>query len=134
MSARKVQRRPRRKIAAGDFRTPVQVLQSSTAGTIDGGIERTLTPLFTLFMKEETLSPGAHRFDRVNVAVNANRVELATHRFTARYRADVSAEHVLNRCDTRFEILEAENLEGRNEYLVMRCRELGADDREATKA
>ena len=134
MPARKVLRRPRRKIAAGDFRTPVQVLQSSTAGTIDGGIERTLTPLLVLFTKEETVSPGVHLFDRVNIAVSANRVETGTHRFTARYRADVSAENILERGGTRFEILQAENLEGRNEYLVMRCRELGADDREATKA
>ncbi len=134
MSARQLNRRPRRKFAAGDFRTPVSVLKSVTSSTLDGGINRTLEPLFTVFMNEQSLAPGTHRFAGVNVATDGNRAALATHMFTTRYRADLTAELILNRSSTRFEILEIQDLEGRKEYFVMRCRELGADDREATKA
>ncbi|NJO37688.1 MAG: phage head closure protein [Rhizobiales bacterium] len=117
------------KVPAGDFRDRVTVHETTSSPRRGGGTEKTFTPIGPpLWMKVETLATSTHDFNGVNVE------ELPTHRFTARWRADITAENFLEFNGARFEILEIEDPESRREYLVMKCRQTGAVDREAARA
>lgn len=120
--------RPHRTVSAGDLRTSVTALTASTRATLGGGIERTLTPAFTVFVMERSVPFGSHQFDGVNIS------ETPTHLFTLRHRDDVTAQMILERGGERFEILKIENVDGRGRFITLQCRELGDNDKEATKA
>lgn len=128
MPARQVMKRPRRKVSVGDLRDRVIVHLTSIAPARGGGTSKLFTPIATLSMKVETLGQTAHGFNSVNIR------EQPTHRFTTRWRTDINAELFLEFNGNHHEILELENLEGRNEYLVMKCRVTGAVEKEASAA
>jgi len=128
MPARQVAKRPRRKIAVGDLRDRVIVQQTSLQPVRGGGTVKVFTPIATLSMKVKTLGQTKHGFNDVNIEVQP------THEFTTRWRTDLNAELFLEFNGSRFEILALENLEGRREYLVLKCRETGSVEKEASAA
>lgn len=132
MSSRQLAKRPRRKNAVGDFRDLVTVHATAIVPRRGGGTVKTFTPIGPRIpMKVEslgTLRSGFHGFNEVNVA------ELPTHRFTARWRADITAEHFLEFKGSYHEIIDTDDPEGRREYLVMTCRRTGAVAKEASAA
>lgn len=129
MPARQVKKRPRRKQAIGDFRDLVTPHRTASRPTRGGGVEKVFTPVGRrIYMKVETVGQNVHGFNSVNVD------ELPTHKFTTRWRADIDAELFLEFDGLYFEILDLENLEQRNEYLVLKCRQTGAVEKEASAA
>ena len=129
MPARHVEKRRHRKQAVGDLRDLVTVHATSIAPRRGGVTVKVFTPIGPrILMKVETLSQNKHGFNDVNIE------ELPTHKFTTRWRTDITAEHFLEFKGYRYEILDTEDLEGRGEYLVMKCRQTGAVEKEASAA
>ncbi len=52
--------------------------------------------------------------------------ENVTHRFTIRYRTDISAEHVIEYAGNRYRIQRVSDLNGAHRFTVMEAQELGA--------
>lgn len=129
MGARKVVRRPRRKICIGDLNTRIclqkRTLTEPTFGQTEFGHD---------FEGEEVWAKvvttnGKTFFDGVNADINV------THEITIRYDSDVSAStwvELQNR--TRLDVVDVEDLEERNEYLLLRCTDRGSKDKGATCA
>jgi len=63
----------------------------------------------------QTMSRGPILFDRTNIA------RQITHLFMIRYRDDVTSEVWVEYENVNYDILSAENLEQRNEYLFLYC-------------
>lgn len=59
--------------------------------------------------------------------------QTATHRFTIRYRDDVTTETRIRYKSDLYEILLVDDTETREEYLIMFSRLVGADDLEANQ-
>lgn len=131
MPRRRVERRAHRKVAIGDMRTRLCFLQPRTVA-VSGGQQRTLVHLCDAFASEETIV-GTNDHAKVNLKSEATTIEAATHKWTMRFNPDIKAELIVERGGKRFKILEIQDLDGRREYLRLRARELGADDKEATK-
>lgn len=128
MPIRKVRKRPYRKTPIGDYRDLVQVHATSIRPKRGAGAVKVFTPVARLPMKVETLGTNAHGFNDVNIS------QVPTHRFTARYRADLDAEKFLEFRGRYFEIIDIENLEERNLELAMKCRVTGSVSKEASGA
>lgn len=71
---------------------------------------------------------GKTFFDGVNTETNI------THEFWTRYDVNVSSETWIEFESRRFDILDAQDLEERHEFMILICAERGAKTIEATKA
>lgn len=128
MPARRIQKRPYRKTPIGDLRDLVQIHTVTTRPRRGAGAEKVFTPLAKRPMKVETLGQTRHGFNDVNID------EVPTHKITARYRADLTAEKFLEFRGSYFEILDIEDLEERRQELVMKCRVTGSTSKKASGA
>lgn len=128
MPARRVAKRPLRRTPIGDRRDQVIVHATSSRPRRGGGTEKVFTPIATVAMKVETLGRNQHGFNEVNIG------EVPTHRFTTRFRADITAEHFLEFKGSYFEIVDLEDHEGRGLDLILRCQVTGSTSKEASAA
>ena len=131
MPRRRLEKRQHRKVAVGDMRTKLYFFQPGMAAVADGQA-RTLVQVCEAWASEETIV-GVNNHAKVNLQ-DEGRVEAATHKWTLRYNVDIKAELIVERKGERFKILEIQDLDGRREYLRLRARALGSDEKEATKA
>ncbi len=121
MGQRKVIRRPRRVLCVGDLDTRVilhnRLLQEPDFGEVD--FKEDFKALQEVWAKIKTTS-GKAFFSGAHVDVSV------THEISIRYRADVSSETWIELLDGRLlDVVAVENLEERDEWLVMPCTERG---------
>ena len=130
MGARKVVRRPRRKICIGDLNARIclqkRTLTEPTFGQAEFGED---------FEGESEVwaairtTAGKVFFDGVNRDVNV------THEVFIRYDPTVTTETWVELRDgRRLDIVNVENLEERHEYLRLLCTDRGSKDKGATSA
>lgn len=134
MPSRKVERRPLRKSAVGDMRDRINLLTKGLQPPVFGGstAPQDFTLIAEVWAKVVTRSPGLNTFTDVNVA-SQSRLAQATHIFTIRYRSDVTTEAVIAYQGNYFEILNDDDTETRNEYLILHAKLLGDKTLEANQ-
>ena len=132
MSIRKVNRRKLRKWAAGDMRELIKLLDRNIEAPDFGvyTIDMAFDILIECFAFVETISKGPDIFDDVNTGPE----QTPTHRFIIRHVAppdikqEITTEVQIQWQDEYYKILEVENPEMRDEYLILSARLKGADD------
>lgn len=126
-----VTQRKHERLPIGDLNSRVIVQRSLTIPGQGGKSGKQFIDMFPRWMKIETLPPrqgGLREFDKTNTE------EAPTHRFTCRFRSDITAERFLWYKGRRYTIVSTENVGERNEYLRILARFTGVDEREASEA
>ena len=128
--ARSVLRRKHRKICVGDMRDRISL--QTRAITEPAFSTTNFTETFAgadkTWAKVVTIA-GKTVFDGVNQDV------ALSHEVTIRFDSGVTAETwVLLANGSRLDVIVTEDLEERNEYLLLKCRERGTKDKAATAA
>lgn len=128
MPNRTVKYRKLRKSTVGDMRTCITLEDRSiTAPSFDStSFTQDYNIIRDVWCKVETMSEQ-RTFDGINID------DIATHEFTIRFRDDVTSETRIRYKNTLYRIKKIENLEERDEYLVIKCRKDGEDDKEAAQ-
>lgn len=110
----------KRRICAGDLTDQVVIqlraIKAPQSGSVD--FDENFTDTQTVWAAIETKS-GLEQFDGVNL------VTRPSHFIYIRYIADVDIENWLTYKGKRYEILDVENLEERDEFYLLRCSALG---------
>ena len=126
MPKRSVSSRPLRKSPIGDLRERIELYTREVQPPVMGSASDTekFTLIKEVWAKIVTRLPGEDTFSKVNVA-SQNLLAKATHIFTIRWRSDITAQNVIQYEGNYFEILNTDDTETRNEYLIMHCKLLG---------
>ena len=121
-------RRKKRQVCLGDLDNQI-VLQDRTITAPTSGVDasETFTTNDTVDAMVET-SRGETIFDGTNTEVDV------THKFTIRFISGITAETWISFNSDRFDILDVENLEERDEWLVLRATNRGVDTNTASQA
>ena len=132
MAKRVVDRRPLKKSAVGDMRERIELRQRDVKPPKFGtsSITEEYEIIDTVWAKMETskfAGTGRQEFDAVNLGPRA------THIFTIRFNADVSAETVVTYRGENYEILNDIDPEERQQYLALNCKLKGDKTLEANK-
>lgn len=128
MAYRNIKSRKLRKISVGDMRECISIE------------ERTITaPAFGSASFSESYNQIDEVWAMVETSFN-NRVfdgvaldAIPSHKFTIRYRNDVTSETRIRYCDVLYRIVKTDNFEMRNEYLELYARIDGEDTKEANQ-
>lgn len=110
----------KRRICAGDLKEQVVIqlraIKAPQSGSVD--FDEDFSNQQTVWAAIETKS-GIEKFDGVNL------ISTASHFIYIRYTADIDVERWITYNGDRYQILDAENLEERNEFYLLRCSPLG---------
>lgn len=110
----------KRRVCTGDLKEQVVIqlraLKAPQSGSVD--FDEEFTTSRAVWAAIETRS-GIERFDGVNL------ISSPSHFIYIRYTADIDVEKWITYKNDRYEILDVENLEERNEFLLLRCSPLG---------
>jgi SPP1 family predicted phage head-tail adaptor len=93
--------------------------------------DRTITPPTTTVDFSETFTENAIVWAMINTVRGKTTFDSAnverdiTHEFTVRFLTGVDSETWILHEDERYDILDAEDLEERHEWIVLRCAKLG---------
>jgi len=98
-------------------------LKSPTLSSVDFSEDFTLT--YTVWASIETVN-GSELFDGVNLS-NAY-----DHKIVIRYKSDITKEYYIVFNSIRYEIIDVENLDEANEWLVIKCKKKGSTTLNAT--
>lgn len=109
-----------RRICAGDLKDQIVIqlrtIKAPQSGSVD--FDEEFTTSATVWAAIETRS-GIEQFDGVNL------ISRPSHFIYIRYTADIDVEKWITYNGKRYEILDAENLEERDEFYLLRCSPLG---------
>lgn len=134
MPVRQVQARPKKKIPVGDFRDRVAVqVRQLVPGGLNGSTTTRLTTVASRWTKIETVN-GFSQGLLLRQGVQVQ--EMPSHKITIRHPSfELTTDHVIR--DARgalYRIMAWDDLDERQEYLVIFMRHTGLDTREAAKA
>lgn len=94
--------------------------------------DRTITPPTTTVDFSETFTENAEVWAMINTVRGKSEFDEAeversiTHEFTVRFLVGVDSETWVLHEEERYDIIDAEDLEERHEWLVLRCAKLGS--------
>lgn len=117
-----------RKLCIGSLRKPIQIQTrdiTSPADAIDFGED--FNTLSTVFAMIET-KVGETVFDQTNTE------QIVTHRVYIRFLSTVTAETWLEIDGEKYDIVNVENLDNRDEYLLLRCNKRGTNTKKVNLA
>ena len=110
----------KRRICAGDLTEQIVIqlraIKAPQSGSVD--FDEDFTDSSTVWAAIETKS-GIELFDGVNL------ISRPTHFIYIRYITNIDVEKWITYKNKRYEILDAENLEERDEFILLRCSPLG---------
>lgn len=132
MPTRKTLRRVHRKLCIGDLREVVKLQTRSMEAPIFSETDFTEKFSGTIEAWAKVVTTSGR-----SVFVETNTDESISHAISIRYDARVSAETWVELCDdegTRLDIVDVENLEERNEFLILLCTERGPKSKKASEA
>jgi head-tail adaptor len=124
MSCRKIIKRKADKICTGDLDQKIKLRIKTKVANDDGNAEADLviTKLVDVWTMQQT-TDGEEAFDSSNI------VRIATDRFYIRYRDDLDITNDVLKEEggkmIKFKIIDIENLNGRNEFLLIRASRRG---------
>lgn len=118
--------RKHRHICIGDMRDRIDITIRSLQAPIDGSVDfsESLTAVETVWAMLETKA-GVEIFDGTNLK------GVATHFFHIRFRAGIDINNWITFKAQNYTIIDVQNFEERNEFLLLRCALLG-DETKAT--
>lgn len=110
----------KRKLCIGALRNKIKVYDRNIQEPVDGSVDFTenFTNETTKYAYIET-TRGVDIFNGVELIGNAS------HLFYIRYDSSVTSQSWIEYNEKYFDILQAENIDERNEWLILRCRERG---------
>ena len=121
-------RRKKRQICLGDLTNSIILQDRAITPPLSGfDATETFTTNDTVDAKVDT-SRGETIFDGTNTEVDV------THIFTIRFISGIDAQTWISFKSQRFDILDVENLEERDEFLKLRCTNRGVDTNAANQA
>ena len=128
MPRRNIQFRKLRKSSVGDLRECISLEQRAIAAPSfdSASFTQDYEVIAEVWAKVETRSEQ-RTFDNVNIG------EIITHEFTIRHRDDVTSEIRIRYKDVLFRIIKIENLEERDDYILLKCKEDGGEEQEANQ-
>ena len=128
MPRRNIQFRKLRKSSVGDLRECISLEQRAIAAPSfdSASFTQDYEVIAEVWAKVETRS-GQRTFDNVVIE------DGITHIFTIRHRDDVTSETRVRYKGDLYRIRKTENLEERDEYIVLRCEEDGGEEQEANQ-
>jgi len=122
-------RRKNRNVCIGDMRDKI-ILQSRTITPPSaGGSDMT-----EAFVTTKTVWALVETRQGVEIFDNSNLVGIATHYFYIRYSVGVTAETWIQFKSKYYDILDIQNLEERDEFMLLRCNERGSTSRASNYA
>lgn len=113
----------KREVCIGDLDKLISVTVRNINSPLDDGdvdYFTTLTDPVTLWAAIDT-TPGETIFDGSNIGTDV------THRFYVRYIPDITFERMVTFLGRNYRILDVENLDGRNEFYLLRCTVRGVN-------
>ena len=121
--------RKHRKICVGDLDNTIDLQDRAIAAPLSGTIatETFTTNTADVWCKIETVN-GETVFDGTNTEVDV------THRITIRFIDGITAETWILFKDERIDILDVQNFEERDEWLLLKCTNKGTTDNKANEA
>lgn len=128
MASRVIQDRKLRKVSIGDMRDRVSLERRSRQAPVFGSASATMgySQIAEVWAKVETVYHG-RVFDGVSIE------NIPSHKFTIRYRDDITTETRIRYNDILYKIVKFDNFEMRNEYLELYARIDGDDEKEASQ-
>ncbi|MEE8341967.1 MAG: phage head closure protein [Candidatus Neomarinimicrobiota bacterium] len=117
-----------KKICAGDLRQRIEIQTRSITSPADCiNFDELFTTVETVFASIETVN-GQTVFDSTNTEV------IVTHKIYIRFLSTVTAETWLQFNNEKYDILKVENIDNRNEYLILRCNKRGINTKDVNFA
>lgn len=128
MASRNIQSRKLRKISVGDMRECISLETRNQKAPSFGSasFREVYSPIAEVWAKVETVYHG-RIFDGVALE------DIPSHKFTIRYRDDITTEKRIRYKDVLYRIIKSDNFEMRDEYLEVYARIDGDDDKEANQ-
>lgn len=122
----KKQRR-KRSICIGDLNSEIEIETRAIKAPSNGGFSfnEQFTTTQTVYALIETKS-GLQVFDGVNT------ISTPSHMFYIRYIENVTFENYIIYKGDRYDVLDVENLEERDEFYLLRCSKMGKKDIKTT--
>lgn len=109
-------KKPDRKICAGDLRDKIVIQVRTITPPATSGVDFT-----EAFSSDATVWSMVETKMGVEIFNGTSLKGVATHYFYIRYRADLTAESWLKFNSKYYDILDVQNLDERNEFLLLRC-------------
>jgi len=121
-------RRKKRQVCIGDLDTEIVLQNRSIVPPVSGSsdFDENFTPNSTVWAAVNTVS-GKTFFDGVGTETNI------THEIFIRYDVTITAEVWVLLDSRRFDILDVEDLDERNEFMKLLCVDRGSDSLLASK-
>jgi len=117
-----------RKVCVGDMRDEIQIQNRSITATVSSpDFSETFVNTITVFALIKTVK-GETIFDGTDTEVDV------THHFYLRFIDGITSETWILFNNTRFTILNAEDLDERDEYWLLQCSDRGTDANAASQA
>ena len=117
-----------RKVCIGDMRDEIILQDRAITSVISSAdFDETFTTADTVFAMVKTVK-GDTVFDGTDTEVDIS------HHFYIRFIDDITAETWISFLDNRFDILDVEDLDSRQEFLLLRATDRGTDANRANEA
>lgn len=107
--------KPLRKVCSGDMRDKITIQVRAIKPPVDG------VDFSEVFNQDKTLWSMLETKSGVEIFDGTNLKGVATHYFYIRYICNFTAEKWLKFKEEYYDILDVQNLDGRNEFLLLRC-------------
>jgi len=119
----------KRQICIGDLKDRIELSIRSQVSKNDGKIKSIMdfTSLATVWAKVTT-TRGSQLFDGVEIS------DPFTHQIEIRFRDDIDAEKWIDFKDNRYDIVDVQDYDERNEFLLLLCKKKGDQTKEANFA
>jgi SPP1 family predicted phage head-tail adaptor len=118
-----------RKVCVGDLSSRIKLQLRSLTASNTGSIEsiETFTDIIEVWAAVETTS-GSKIWDGVEIA------NPFTHKFYIRYRNDIEFTEWIEYGNEKYKLIDVENLEQKNEFLILMCTRKGTSTKKANYA
>lgn len=119
----------KRQICIGDLKDRIEIFLRSQVSKNDGKIKSVMdfSSVATVWAKVTT-TRGSQLFDGVELA------DPFTHEIEIRFRADIDAEKWIDFKGNRYDIVDVQDYDERNEFLLLLCKKKGDQTKEANFA
>jgi SPP1 family predicted phage head-tail adaptor len=113
-------KRKNRAVCIGDMRDKITVQVRSITPPAAGGVDFT-----EVFTEDKTIWAMVETRSGVEIFDGTNLVGVATHYFYIRYLSNLTAESWVKFKSKYFDILDIQNFEERDDFMLLRCNERG---------
>lgn len=122
-------RKKKRQVCVGDMRDEIVIELRSLTPPSGGSVDFTET-----FSTKETVWAAINTVNGETIFDGTGTERDVTHRIHTRYISGVTAEDWVTHKNERFDVLSVEDLDERQEYMLLRCTNRGLSSNNASQA